>query len=33
MQLQVTVQDGAIWVGNADRSVEVHPTILKARAP
>jgi hypothetical protein len=28
----VTVQDGAIWIGNADRSVEVHPTLIKARA-
>jgi uncharacterized protein YaeQ len=32
MQLQVTVQDGAIWVGNAERSIEVHPIVLKARA-
>jgi len=32
MQLQVTVQDGAIWVGNAERSVEVQPTVLKAGA-
>ena len=29
MQLQVTVQDGGIWVGNADRSVEVHPVSLQ----
>lgn len=29
MQLQVTVQDGQIWIGNADRSVEVHPMPLK----
>jgi len=32
MQLQVTVQDGGIYVGNADRSVEVHPVVLKAPA-
>lgn len=30
MQLQVTVQDGGIYVGNAQRSVEVHPVSLKA---
>lgn len=29
MQLQVTVQDGQIWVGNAERSVELHPVALK----
>ena len=32
MQLQITVQDGGIWVGNADHSVEVHPTALKTPA-
>jgi uncharacterized protein YaeQ len=30
MQLQFTVQDGALWVGNGDRSLEVHPVALKA---
>ncbi len=30
MQLQVTVQDGQLWVGDARRSVEVHPTPLKS---
>jgi len=29
MQLQVTVQEGQIWVGNADDSVEIHPIALK----
>jgi uncharacterized protein YaeQ len=28
MELQVTVQDGAIWVGDGNRSVEVSPTQL-----
>ena len=28
MQLQVTVQDGAVWVGDAARSVELHPQRL-----
>jgi len=28
MQLQVTVQDGAVWVGDAQRSIEVHPQRL-----
>ena len=28
MQLQVTVQDGNVWVGNGDRSVEVTPVLL-----
>lgn len=28
MQLQVTVQDGAVWVGNGERSVEVAPLRL-----
>jgi uncharacterized protein YaeQ len=32
MQLQVTVQDGQLWVGNGQRSVEVQPQVLKARA-
>lgn len=32
MQLQVTVQDGQIWVGNAQHSVEVHPLALKSPA-
>jgi len=30
MQIQVTVQDGQIWVGNGDISLEVHPVQLKA---
>ena len=33
LQLQVTVQDGQIWVGDASRSVEIHPIVLKAPAP
>lgn len=33
MQLQVTVQDGGIWVGNAEQSVEIHLTPLKAPVP
>lgn len=32
MQLQVTVQDGQIWVGDAQRSVEIHPISLQAPA-
>jgi uncharacterized protein YaeQ len=32
MQLQVTVQDGQIWVGDATQSVEVQPLVLKARS-
>lgn len=28
MQLQVTVQDGAVWVGDASRSVEIQPQRL-----
>jgi uncharacterized protein YaeQ len=28
MQLQVTVQDGAIWVGDGERSIEVAPVRL-----
>lgn len=30
MQLQVTVQDGHVWVGNGETSVEVAPLNLKA---
>jgi uncharacterized protein YaeQ len=30
MQLQVTVQDGQLWVGNGADSLEVHPVVLKA---
>ncbi len=30
MQLQITVQDGQLWVGNGDDSLEVHPVVLKA---
>ena len=33
MQLQVTVQDGQLWVGDARRSVEVHPVALKSATP
>jgi uncharacterized protein YaeQ len=29
MQLQITVQDAAVWVGNGQRSVEIHPQPLK----
>lgn len=29
MQLQVTVQDGVVWVGDGQRSVELHPEALK----
>ena len=29
MQLQVTVQDGQIWIGNAEHSVELHPVALQ----
>ena len=28
MQLQVTVQDAVVWVGNGQRSVEIHPQPL-----
>lgn len=28
MELQVTVQDGAVWVGDGDRSIEVSPVRL-----
>jgi uncharacterized protein YaeQ len=28
MSLQVTVQDGAIWIGNGERSIEVAPVRL-----
>ncbi|MDQ2779517.1 MAG: YaeQ family protein [Pseudomonadota bacterium] len=33
MHLQVTVQDGQAWVGNAEQSVEVHPVSLKTPTP
>lgn len=29
MQLQVTVQDGTVWVGDGGRSVEIQPQALK----
>ncbi len=32
MQLQVTVQDGVVWVADGNQSVELHPTALKAPA-
>jgi uncharacterized protein YaeQ len=28
MQLQVTVQDGQVWIGNGERSVEIAPVLL-----
>ena len=28
MNLQVTVQEGQVWVGDADTSVEIHPHAL-----
>ena len=28
MQLQLTVQDGAVWIGNGERSVDVVPLAL-----
>ena len=28
MQLQVTVQDGQVWIGNGERSVEITPILL-----
>ena len=33
MQLQITVQDGQIWVGNATQSLEIHPVALKSITP
>ena len=30
MQLQVTVQDGVVWIGEGERSVEVRPVRLNA---
>jgi len=30
MQLQVTVQDGTVWIGEGDRSIEVRPLQLNA---
>ena len=32
MQLQISIQDGSIYVSTADASVEIHPTALKASA-
>jgi uncharacterized protein YaeQ len=32
MELQVTVQDGAIWVGDGTRSIEVAPRLISAPA-
>jgi uncharacterized protein YaeQ len=32
MQLQVTVQDGGIYVSTADASVEINPVALKLPA-
>lgn len=33
MQLQVTVQDAQLWVGNGEQSVEIAPVVLKAATP
>ncbi len=33
MTLQVTVQEGQVWVGDATRSVEIHPVALKMPHP
>ncbi|WP_374673131.1 YaeQ family protein [Ideonella sp.] len=33
MQLQITVQDGHIWVGNGRSSVEIAPVALKSATP
>jgi len=33
MQLQVTVQEGQIWVGDKTRSVTLEPQVLKATTP
>ena len=33
MQLQVTVQDGHVWVGNGSSAVEVAPVALKPLSP
>lgn len=33
MQLQVTVQDGNVWIGNGDRSVEITPVLLYGTEP
>jgi uncharacterized protein YaeQ len=32
MQLQITVQEGHVWVGNASHSVAIEPRPLKARS-
>lgn len=32
MQLQITVQDGLVWVGDGRQSVELAPRVLKAAA-
>lgn len=32
MLLQVTVQDGHVWFGNADHSVEINPVLLHGNA-
>lgn len=32
MQLQVSIQDGSIYISTADASVEIHPVALKPRA-
>jgi uncharacterized protein YaeQ len=29
MQLQVTVQDGQVWVGDAEHNIEIQPVALK----
>ena len=32
MQLQLSVQDGTLWIGNANTTVEIQPEALKRRA-
>ena len=32
MQLQITVQDGTVWVSDGNQSIEVEPQVLKAAA-
>jgi uncharacterized protein YaeQ len=33
MQLQVTVQDGNVWIGNGDTSLEITPVLLFGKEP
>jgi uncharacterized protein YaeQ len=32
MQLQISIQDGSVYVSTANASVEIHPVALKAAA-